>query len=126
MKKLYHFTKQLPVNICKGFGYAGLYYRRFQLIIMLMLFNQLAMAQGTVGGITQMQSTIVQIVNIVFIIVIVLGLIRVIIKVVKSEPDWAGSVVGLLIALVLWGGFNTYKNEIFAWFGGGQILNPGN
>ena len=122
MKQLKH---RLVFHYCRGRDLLAQHGKPlFLLVAMLAAFNTAHAQGGTLGGLSTMSDTIVDIVNIIFIVVIVLGLIRVIIKVVKSEPNWGGSVVGLLIALILWGGFNTYKDDIFSWFGGGQVLNP--
>lgn len=94
------------------------------LSFLLLFMHHLAFAQAVVDGATQLQQTIIDIVNIIFVIVIIIGLIRVIAKVVKQEPDWGGAVLGLVIALILWGGFNAYKTDLFNFFGGQQLLNP--
>ena len=116
------FKKKLFSSVEKGQQMS----KKLTLLFSLITIRNLAFAQGTIVGATQLQNTIIEIVNIIFVIVIVLGLIRVIAKVVKGEPDWGGAVLGLVVALILWGGFNTYKNDIFAFFGGQQILNPYN
>lgn len=112
--KLFSTAGNAKVSLWKTLRISGL----------LILMHHMAFAQAMVAGATQLQQTIIDIVNIIFVIVIVIGLIRVIAKVVKQEPDWGGAVMGLVVALILWGGFNAYKTDLFNFFGGQQLLNP--
>lgn len=75
-------------------------------------------AQGVLDGLVIARDWIIDIVNVIFAIVVVIGLIRVITKFVKGDPDVATSALGLILAVAIWGGFVYLQDDIFSFFGG--------
>ncbi len=73
---------------------------------------------GIVSGASQIGNTIIQVINIAFPVACGLALIAVVWYVFTKNPEWKGYAVGLIIGLILWGGYTTYKDEIFSYFGG--------
>ncbi|UZS00059.1 hypothetical protein [Chondrinema litorale] len=81
-------------------------------------FINLVNAQNKVSGaVDKLSEQVLLICNLLFIIFIVIGLIRTISKFVKQAPDAAGSLVYVLIAVALWGGFAYMQDDIASFVG---------
>lgn len=95
------------------------------LALLLLSVPILSPAQGVLDGLMFARDWIIDIVNVIFAIVVVIGLIRVIAKFVKGDPDVATSALGLVLAVAIWGGFVYLQEDIFSFFGsqGSTITN---
>lgn len=62
------------------------------------------------------------IINIIFIIAILYASIMCVLKFVRQEQGAWGYAFGVMIAFILWGGFTTYKNDLFALMGGSNLM----
>ena len=82
-----------------------------------------AVAQGeTIAKLDAVKTWVNGIINIIFIIAILYAAIMCVLKFVRQEQGAWGYAFGVLIAFILWGGFTTYKNDIFAMMGGGNLM----
>ncbi len=93
------------------------------LTALCMLVCSSAMAQTeTITRLTQVKVWVNSIVNIIFIIAILYASIMCVLKFVRQEQGAWGYAFGVLIAFILWGGFTTYKNDIFNLMGGSNLM----
>ncbi len=90
------------------------------LTLAMTAISSAAQAQGIVAGAGRISDTIIQLINIAFPVACGLALIAVIWFVFTKNPQWKDYTVGLFIGLLLWGGYTTYKDEIFSYFNGGD------
>ncbi|QKG55010.1 hypothetical protein [Hymenobacter sp. BRD67] len=67
-----------------------------------------------------MQTIVISIVQVLFIIVLAIGLVRVVQKFISGAPDALGSLGWLLGGVILWFGFNYFKEDLASAMGGGQ------
>ena len=78
-----------------------------------------AMAQGgTAAALEGVQETIITIVQIIFSIILVIGLIRVVMKFVNGTPDALSSLGWLVGGVILWFGFQFFKDDLVGTVGG--------
>ncbi|MFB9865671.1 hypothetical protein ACFFMH_20540 [Rufibacter immobilis] len=84
----------------------------------------LAMAQGaqaqggTAAALEGVQETILTIVQVVFSIILVIGLIRVVMKFINGAPDALSSLGWLVGGVILWFGFQFFKDDLVGTVGG--------
>lgn len=83
-----------------------------------------AMAAGSGGGaaaaaLSTVQETVVGIVQVIFAIILIIGLIRVVMKFVQGSPDALGSLGWLVGGVILWFGFQLFKDDLVGAVGGG-------
>lgn len=80
-------------------------------------------AQGeTIAKLDAVKTWVNGIINIIFIIAILYAAIMCVLKFVRQEQGAWGYAFGVMVAFILWGGFTTYKDDIFALMGGGNII----
>ena len=80
-------------------------------------------AQGeTIAKLDAVKTWVNGIINIIFIIAILYASIMCVLKFVRQEQGAWGYAFGVLIVFILWGGFTTYKNDIFALMGGSNLM----
>lgn len=80
-------------------------------------------AQGeTIAKLDAVKTWVNGIINIIFIIAILYASIMCVLKFVRQEQGAWGYAFGVLIAFILWGGFTTYKNDIFSMMGGSNLM----
>jgi hypothetical protein len=80
---------------------------------------QQATAQGgTAAALHGVQETIITIVQIVFSIILVIGLIRVVMKFVNGTPDALSALGWLVGGVILWFGFQFFKDDLVGTVGG--------
>lgn len=78
-----------------------------------------AMAQGgTAQALSTVQETIITIVQVVFSIILVIGLIRVVMKFINGAPDALSSLGWLVGGVILWFGFQFFKDDLVGSVGG--------
>lgn len=78
-------------------------------------------AQGrAVGAMKNFASTVISMVQIAFIIVLAYGVFNVVRKFVTQDPGAFGSLATLLVGLLVWFGFNYFKDDIRSAMGGGD------
>ena len=68
-----------------------------------------------------MQDTVVGIVQVIFAIALIIGLIRVVMKFVQGTPDALGSLGWLVGGVLLWFGFQLFKDDLVSAVGGQRI-----
>ncbi|GAC1377701.1 MAG: hypothetical protein NVS3B25_29820 [Hymenobacter sp.] len=83
-----------------------------------------ALAAGSGGGaaaaaLSTVQETVVGIVQVIFAIILIIGLIRVVMKFVQGSPDALGSLGWLVGGVILWFGFQLFKDDLVGAVGGG-------
>lgn len=89
------------------------------LLLALLATQQAALAQGgTAAALNKVQTTIFTIVQVVFIILISIGLVRVMMKFANGAPDALSSLGWLVGGVVLWFGFQFFKNDLASAIGG--------
>jgi len=84
-----------------------------------------ALAAGSAGGaaaaaLSTVQETVVGIVQVIFAIILIVGLIRVVMKFVQGAPDALGALAWLVGGVILWFGFQLFKDDLVGAVGGGQ------
>lgn len=94
--------------------------RATALLAGLALLTTPAWAQSAQAALSGVQDTVVGIVQVVFAIALVIGLIRVVMKFVQGTPDALGSLGWLVGGVILWFGFQLFKNDLVGAVGGGQ------
>ncbi len=72
-------------------------------------------AAAALGGV---QETVVGIVQVIFAIVLVVGLIRVVMKFIQGAPDALGALGWLVGGVILWFGFQLFKDDLVSAVGG--------
>lgn len=79
------------------------------------------MAQGSaVSALKSVQTTVISIVQVLFAIFLVIALIRTAKKLMSGEPDAMTSVAWLVGGVLLFFGFQFFKDDLVANVGGGQ------
>lgn len=73
---------------------------------------------GAAAALSGVQETVVSIVQVIFAIVLVVGLIRVVMKFVQGAPDALGSLGWLVGGVILWFGFQLFKDDLVSAVGG--------
>jgi hypothetical protein len=93
------------------------------LLVVCLFMSGSLYAQGeTIAKLDAVKTWVNGIINIIFIIAILYAAIMCVLKFVRQEQGAWGYAFGVLIAFILWGGFTTYKNDIFALMGGGNLM----
>lgn len=95
-------------------------------LILTIIFSFLPeslMAQGVVGGLKNISKTVQLVVNVVFTIAIVIGLISVIIGFIGDNPNKIMRLVYLIVAVLLWFGFTFVFEQIKTDVGGNGGFN---
>ena len=88
-----------------------------------MLISSSLMAQGeTIAKLDAVKTWVNGIINIIFIIAILYASIMCVLKFVRQEQGAWGYAFGVMVAFILWGGFTTYKNDIFSLMGGSNLM----
>lgn len=118
------FTKSL--SLANKLAIAGKAYqpskaerRAFALLSALALTNRAAFAQGAQGALEGVQDTVVGIVQVVFAIGLIVFLVVVVLKFMRGAPDALGSLGWLVGAVILWFGFQLFKDDLVGAVGGG-------
>ena len=94
--------------------------RAYALLTTLALSNRAAFAQGgAAAALSGVQETVVSIVQVIFAIILIVGLIRVVMKFVQGAPDALGSLGWLVGGVILWFGFQLFKDDLVGAVGGG-------
>lgn len=98
---------------------------RFLMALLLTTSPAVVFGQSGVGGravsaLRNVQGIVINIVQVMFIIVLAIGLVRVVQKFISGAPDALGSLGWLLGGVMLWFGFNYFKEDLAAAMGGGQ------
>jgi hypothetical protein len=88
------------------------------LIVILLIIPEDLMAQGVVGGLKNISRTVQLVVNVVFTIAIVIGLISVIIGFISDNPNKIMRLVYLIVAVLLWFGFTFVFEQVKTDVGG--------
>ena len=92
----------------------------YVLVIVFTLVGPDTFAQG--GGVTGSLQAIAKIIstsgNVIFIILMVVGLIRTVAGFISNSPNAAKNLLMLVIGAALWYGFNTIVDDITASVGG--------
>ena len=92
------------------------------LLTTLALASSPALAQtgggGAAAALSGVQETVVGIVQVIFAIVLVVGRIRVVMKFVQGAPDALGALGWLVGGVILWFGFQLFKDDLVSAVGG--------
>lgn len=99
--------------------------RTVGLFVLAMAFTLMGpdtLAQGGGGGVAGSLTAIAKIIstsgNVIFIILMVVGLIRTVAGFISNSPNAAKNLLMLVIGAALWYGFNTIVDDITASVGG--------
>ncbi|SMB79276.1 hypothetical protein SAMN00120144_3104 [Hymenobacter roseosalivarius DSM 11622] len=116
-----------PLFLAKKLAVAGQAYhpshsekRAYALLLGLALLSAPARAQSAEAALAGVQDTVVGIVQVIFAIVLIVGLIRVVMKFVQGAPDALGSLGWLVGGVILWFGFQLFKDDLVGAVGGGE------
>ncbi|MBJ6146329.1 hypothetical protein [Hymenobacter sp. BT559] len=96
--------------------------RAYALLTTLALSSGAAFAQGggAAAALSGVQETVIGIVQVIFAIVLIVGLIRVVMKFIQGAPDALGALGWLIGGVILWFGFQLFKDDLVSAVGGGQ------
>ncbi|MBC6609059.1 hypothetical protein H8B13_19730 [Hymenobacter sp. BT188] len=75
---------------------------------------------GAAAALEGVRETVVGIVQVIFAIILIVGLIRVVMKFVQGAPDALGSLGWLVGGVILWFGFQLFKDDLVSAVGGGD------
>jgi len=98
---------------------------RFAMALLLttspvLVFGQSGAGGRAVGALRSVQTIVISIVQVLFIIVLAIGLVRVVQKFISGAPDALGSLGWLMGGVILWFGFNYFKEDLASAMGGGE------
>ena len=97
----------------------SLWEKRMMVFALALSAARQSMAQGgTAAALEGVQQTILTIVQIIFSIILVIGLIRVVMKFVNGSPDALSSLGWLVGGVILWFGFQFFKDDLVGTVGG--------
>ena len=118
-----------PLSLAANLVVAGQSYqpskteqRAYALLTTLALSTTAAHA-GAGGGsaeaaLTQVKEKVIGIVQVIFAIVLIIGLIRVVMKFMQGAPDALGALGWLVGGVILWFGFQLFKDDLVGAVGG--------
>ncbi|GAA4366051.1 hypothetical protein GCM10023185_36910 [Hymenobacter saemangeumensis] len=116
-----------PLNLATGLAIAGQAYqpskleqRGYALLTVLALSTGAARAQSAEAALTQVKEKVIGIVQVIFAIILIIGLIRVVMKFVQGSPDALGSLGWLVGGVLLWFGFQLFKDDLVSAVGGSE------
>ena len=92
--------------------------RGYALLTVLALSTTAAKAQSAEAALTQVKEKVVGIVQVIFAIILIIGLIRVVMKFVQGAPDALGALGWLVGGVILWFGFQLFKDDLVSAVGG--------
>lgn len=93
--------------------------KRLMTTALALAIMQGAMAQGgTTAALSGIQETIITIVQVIFSILLVIGLIRVVMKFLNGNPDALSALGWLVGGVILWFGFQFFKDDLVGTVGG--------
>lgn len=92
--------------------------RGYALLTVLALSTTAAKAQSAEAALTQVKEKVIGIVQVIFAIILIIGLIRVVMKFVQGAPDALGSLGWLVGGVLLWFGFQLFKDDLVSAVGG--------
>lgn len=114
-----------PLNLAANLVVAGQAYqptkweqRAYALLTVLALSTGGAKAQSAEAALTQVKEKVVGIVQVIFAIILIIGLIRVVMKFVQGAPDALGALGWLVGGVILWFGFQLFKDDLVGAVGG--------
>jgi hypothetical protein len=84
-----------------------------------LVFGQNGAGGRAVGALRSVQTIVISIVQVLFIIVLAIGLVRVVQKFISGAPDALSSLGWLMGGVILWFGFNYFKQDLASAMGGG-------
>ena len=85
-----------------------------------LVFGQSGAGGRAVAALRSVQTIVISIVQVLFIIVLAIGLVRVVQKFISGAPDALGSLGWLMGGVILWFGFNYFKEDLASAMGGGE------
>ena len=114
-----------PLNLAANLVVAGKAYqpskleqRGYALLMVLALSTSAARAQSAEAALTQVKEKVIGIVQVIFAIILIIGLIRVVMKFIQGSPDALGSLGWLVGGVLLWFGFQLFKDDLVSAVGG--------
>lgn len=93
--------------------------RLYVFLFSLAWFQHQVHAQNTAGALDNIKDTVLGIVQGLFIIGLAIGLIRTVFKFINQAPDAMTSLGYLIGGVVLWFGFQYFKDDLVTTLGGG-------
>lgn len=91
-------------------------------VVAFTLMPELANAQGIAQGAQNMVTQFIAIANVLFPALAVAGVLASVGLALMQNPAWKRAFIFTLVAFAIWGGYNTYRDEIFSYFGGGMVI----
>ena len=114
-----------PLDLAANLVVAGQAYqpskleqRGYALLTVLALSTGAAKAQSAEAALTQVKEKVIGIVQVIFAIILIIGLIRVVMKFVQGAPDALGALGWLVGGVILWFGFQLFKDDLVSAVGG--------
>ncbi|MEM6844257.1 MAG: hypothetical protein AAF632_18715 [Bacteroidota bacterium] len=87
------------------------------------LMPELANAQGIAQGAQNAVTQFISIANILFPALGVAGILAAAGLALLQNPAWKRALVFALVAFAIWGGYQTFRDEIFSYWGGGLEIS---
>lgn len=89
------------------------------LSIIMLVTNDMAIAQGLKGSFTKLKELAVVLGNLIFIIAVIWGLVKTVAGFVNNSPNAVKNLIMLFAAVALWYGFNTLVEDVKTSMGDG-------
>ena len=114
-----------PLDLAANLVVAGQVYqpskleqRAYAMLTVMALSTGAAKAQSAEAALTQVKEKVIGIVQVIFAIILIIGLIRVVMKFVQGAPDALGALGWLVGGVILWFGFQLFKDDLVGAVGG--------
>jgi hypothetical protein len=104
----------------KGYEPSKLEKRLMMLLVVSAVAHREAAYADTQAALRSVQTTVISIAQIVFAIVLIVGLVRTVIKFMNAAPDAMSSLAYLMGGVILWFGFQFFKDDLVTNVGGGN------
>ncbi len=100
--------------------------KAFRILLMFMLLAmEPSFGQALVeGAMTSIKTWIIIILNVAFLIGIAIGIFKAAMKFFTGAPDKIEFMIGIVIAIALFGGFQFIVDDLAAFLGGDIMLDP--
>jgi hypothetical protein len=98
--------------------------QKWTIVLLMLLLPMVADAQQVQTGLESIREKILLAGNVIFIIGIVVGIIRTVIAFVGNSPNAVRNLIAVIMACLVWYGFNYIVNDISSSLGGSGVDNP--
>jgi hypothetical protein len=96
--------------------------KAYVITLAMLTIGSAAHAQGRVGqGVSALATTMITVVNYLLPALVIVGVCICVWRAIRDQ-DFGSYAMGVIAALIVWGGLNAFKDDIFGMFGGSTNL----